>query len=239
MDSQQLSEETIIDKATRLEISGSSEHQIINKSAPFYRVPGVASSQWLTLQSLLSKPRRLTPFTVNASFDNWIYYLNAESASFATLYSELFQMLLHPRFNIRLTLHIPGHQFAVLKLGIAYCPTLYNSDVPSVFAYGHPKGLLPIPAGNNPVAKYNFITTLNGRFFELCNSSQVITIDSNIPINYPFNPKAASATLVHIPSFGGFVLNSISTPRFGMDLTSVSVTPFLQLIDLEAPTWRS
>lgn len=232
MDQSLLNPHTINTKLSALSIEGSGD-------APppvtelFYRQPGYSTNN-LDLMGLLTKPFYLPNITIDSTFDHWTFLLTAFQPYLHQWVPKFIENFVSPLFNVRITFMVPGHQFAVLRLGLSYLPTLIDDNV--IASYTAASTGIDIST-TTVTGRYNQTRAANGIFFDTSPSSNTVSIQSNIPSNYPMNPMDI-AELGNNPLFGGFRLLRITPVRFGMDLTSISIKPLINLVDVSLMPYR-
>lgn len=233
MDQASIVPTTIVQKFSALSIEGSEDAQS-NFKSPLYRQPGY-STKTLELMQLMSKPLGLPPITIDSTFAEYTYMISSIEVTLHQWVEKFLQNFISPRFNLRLTLILPGNQFAVLQLGGAYIPSLLDEQ--TVYCVGS-EAIFNAPLSTHSVAlKHNQIVSLGGAFIELSSSPSSMVLTSNIPINYPTNPLDSN-TIARNVFFGGFRIIPIVPIRFGDSITSVTARPYLNLCDLEFTPWK-
>lgn len=235
MDQTLLNPHTIDVKLSALSIEGSGDAPITQQQ-PFYRSPGYSTPN-LELMQLLTKPFYLPIITVDSSFTSWNFLVTSFQPFLHQWVPKFVENFVSPLFNINLTFMIPGHQFAVVKLGFTYVPNLVAND--KIFV---------ADAGGNDInvystsimQKYNVVASLRGTFVDISPNSNTVTVKSSIPSPYPMNPadKSNSDPNGFNVYFGGFRIDSIVPPRFGMDITKIELQPMVNLTDVALMPWR-
>lgn len=232
MDPSLLQQHNITTKLSALSIEGS-ETPVKSFNEPLYRQPGY-STQNLNLLQLMSKPLFLNPVTVDSTFLYWSFPILALQPIFHQWIEPFIKNFCSPRFNINLTLNIPGHQFAVVKFGAAYIPGMVGED--QIYFPNPSDPTIPFRS-NTPRITYNQVRAANGVFFSLCSSSKTVNLKSTIPTNYPMNPMDKT-NVADNPQFGGFYINAVTPIRFGMSLTNITIRPVINLTDLALMPWN-
>lgn len=234
MDQATIVPNTIVQKFSALVIQGSEDVQT-NLKTPLYRQPGYSTKN-LELMQLITKPFALDPIVIDSSFEKFSLMISSAQVLMHQWMPKFLENFISPRFNLQLTIVLPGHQFAVLQLGGAYHPTMLDDNT---IYYPAALGTYNVPNGSNgPIPyKYNVIRSLNGSFVELSSSPTSLVLRSNIPINYPTNP-IDTVNLGNNVFFGGFLVIPIVPIRFSQSLTSVVARPYLNLMDVEFTPWK-
>lgn len=234
MDQASLIPNSVIQNFSALAIQGSGE-AAKNLTTPLYRQPGYSTNN-LSLMELITKPFRLTPFKIDSSFTSWVVLLDSFQPLVHQWIPKFLENFVSPRFNIQLTIMIPGHQFAVLKLGAVYDPSMFTST--EVYRpHGSSGNFIKAITGSDTVPhKFNYVTSLNGVMKELSPSPITFQLKSSIPTNYPMNPANTTDLAANIP-FGGFHIIPITPIRFSSSLTEITVQPFINLCDVEMTPW--
>lgn len=231
MDQTSLNAETLITQLPALTIQGHGE-ALEKPTTLLYRQPGYSTPN-LDLMSLITKPMYLPPVTIDSSFVSWQMLISSLQPTFNQWIPKFIENFVSPRFNLQLTLVIPGHQFAIVKLGATYIPSLVADN----YSFVPSSTYKTVRLDNLSVySKYNLIRATNGVMFSLADSSKTITLKSTIPTNYAMNPLDLTNLDRNI-LFGGFYLCPITPVRFGMSLTSVIVRPIMNLVDVSLMPW--
>lgn len=233
MDQATIVPNTIVQKFSALAIQGSEDVKS-NLKTPLYRQPGYSTKN-LELMQLICKPIALEPIVIDSSFDRFVFMISSAEVLVHQWMPKFMENFISPRFNLRLSIMLPGHQFAVLELGGAYVPTMLTNStiyVPSEF-----QDTTLVSSTSATSYKHNIIQSLNGTFIELSSSPTTMILESNIPINYPTNP-VDTVNLDKNVFFGGFIVLPIVPIRFSQSLTSVVARPYLNLMDVEFTPWK-
>lgn len=232
MDQTQLNIHKITATLPALSIEGSGEVPT-TIPYPLLRQPGYSTS-FLSLMELITKPFRLPNIIIDSSFTSWSFLITALQPIFHQWVPKLMENTVSPLFNVNLTLMVPGHQFAVIRLAITYLPNMVDDT--SIFNPTASETAISF-ANTYPNVKYNTIVSTRGIMFDIAPTSNTIKIKSSIPSNYPMNP-ADKTNIENNPLFGGFYLTNIVPVRFGMDLTQIVISPLINLTDVQFMPWR-
>jgi len=119
MDQATIIPNTIVQKFSALYIDSSGDTPITSKT-PLYRQPGY-STQNLDLMQLLSKPIALPPITIDSSWTHWTNMISSLEPIFRPWALKFLDDFISFRFNLQVTLVLPGHQFAVCSLVVPMC----------------------------------------------------------------------------------------------------------------------
>lgn len=233
MDSSAFNALTLIEQQPAADFLG---HQLAPTNIPLqmYKEPGYSTSN-LNLIELLTKPQVLPAITIDSSFSAFEYAISAFQPMVHQWIPKFLQNFVSPIFDLQLEFHIPAHQFAVAKFGATYCPTMNGISSLSITP---PGAVLPITFDlSRTDRKYNFIRATGGAFFNISESSQCVKVTAILPRNTPMNPLDRD-DINNSLMYGSIILLNVTDLRFGLDLTSFQIRPFVRMINVSLMPWR-
>lgn len=233
MDSSALNALTLIEQQPAADFLG---HQLAPTNIPLqmYKQPGYSTSN-LSLIELLTKPQVLPAVTIDSSFTFYEFPISSFQPMLHQWIPKFINNFVSPLFDLELEFHIPAHQFAIAKFGATYCPTM-NGIVP--FTITPPGAVNTLSFNFGRIEhKYNFIRATGGAFFNISESSQCVKVTAILPRNTPMNPLDRD-NIDNCLMYGSISLLNITDLRFGLDLTSFQIRPFVRMINVSLMPWK-